>query len=236
MDLGYLSQIGKIVLLDLVLAGDNAVVIALAVRTLPARQQFWGRIWGTFGAVALRLAFIAVVTWLLQVPLLQVAGALMLVWIALKLVRQAEGGADGHHVKQGTSLAEAVWIIIVADVIMSLDNVLSVAGAAHGDMQLVVFGIGLSIPIVIWLSAVLSKLMNRYPWIVWLAAGVLGEVAGKMILDDTFVVERFGHAPWPVHVALRLPLFAVLTAAGWWFSRGSGPDKKLHDDNVAEKA
>jgi YjbE family integral membrane protein len=231
MDLGYLTQIGKIVLLDLVLAGDNAVVIALAVRTLPHRQQFWGRIWGTFGAVALRLAFIAVVTWLLKIPMLQVAGALMLVWIALKLVRQAEGGGDGHHVKQGASLVEAVWIIIVADVIMSLDNVLSVAGAAHGDMKLVIFGIGLSIPIVIWLSAVLSSLMSRFPWIVWLAAGVLGEVAGKMILDDVFVVDRFGHVGWPVHVALRLPLFVLLTAAGWWFAQAQHDGRK-----VAEKA
>jgi YjbE family integral membrane protein len=228
MDLGYLTQIGKIVLLDLVLAGDNAVVIALAVRTLPRRQQFWGRIWGTFGAVALRLAFIAVVTWLLKIPLLQVAGALMLVWIALKLVRQSEGeGGGGHQVRQGTSIMEAVWIIIVADVIMSLDNVLSVAGAAHGDMQLVVFGIGLSIPIVIWLSAVLSSLMNRYPWIVWLAAGVLGEVAGKMILDDVFVVERFGHVSWPVHVALRVPLFVLLAGAGWWFAQGQHAGKKV---------
>lgn len=230
MDLGYLTQVGKIVLLDLVLAGDNAVVIALAVRTLPARQQFWGRIWGTFGAVALRLAFIAVVTWLLKIPLLQVAGALMLVWIAIKLVRQSEGEGGGHHVRQGTSLVEAVWIIIVADVIMSLDNVLSVAGAAHGDMKLVVFGIGLSIPIVIWLSAILSTLMTRYPWIVWLAAGVLGEVAGKMILDDVFVVERFGHAPWSVHVALRAPLFALLTAAGWWFAQGASHGKKVSEE------
>jgi YjbE family integral membrane protein len=232
MDLGYLTQIGKIVLLDLVLAGDNAVVIALAVRTLPARQQFWGRIWGTFGAVALRLAFIFVVTWLLKIPLLQVAGALMLVWIALKLVRHSEGGGDGHSVKQGGSLVEAIWIIIVADVIMSLDNVLSVAGAAHGDMQLVIFGIGLSIPIVIWLSAVLSSLMNRFPWIVWLAAGVLGEVAGKMILDDVFVVDRFGHVGWPVHLALRLPLFLLLTAAGWWFAQAASH----HGKRVAEKA
>jgi YjbE family integral membrane protein len=230
MDLGYLTQIGKIVLLDLVLAGDNAVVIALAVRTLPPRQQFWGRIWGTFGAVALRLAFIFVVTWLLKVPLLQVAGALMLIWIALKLVRQSGGEGEGHHVRQGGSLMEAVWIIIVADVIMSLDNVLSVAGAAHGDMQLVIFGIGLSIPIVIWLSAVLSTLMNRYPWIVWVAAGVLGEVAGKMILDDVWVVERFGHAEWGVHLALRLPLFALLTLAGWWFSQGQPQNEKVSEE------
>ena len=231
MDLGYLSQIGKIMLLDLVLAGDNAVVIALAVRTLPRRQQFWGRIWGTFGAVALRLAFIFVVTWLLKIPLLQVAGALMLLWIALKLVRQSGGeGGDGHHMRQGASLLEAVWIIILADVIMSLDNVLSVAGAAHGDMQLVVFGIGLSIPIVIWLSAILTALMSRFPWIVWLAAGVLGEVAGKMVLDDVWVVERFGHAEWGIQLAIRAPLFVLLTAAGWWFSQGESPDRKISEE------
>ena len=230
MDVGYLTQVGKIVLLDLVLAGDNAVVIALAVRTLPRRQQFWGRIWGTFGAVALRLAFIFVVTWLLKIPLLQVAGALLLIWIAMKLVRQAEVEGGGHQVSQGTSLLQAVWIIIVADVIMSLDNVLSVAGAAHGDMQLVVFGIGLSIPIVVWLSAILSMLMNRFPWIVWLAAGVLGEVAGKMILDDVWVVDRFGHAEWGVHVALRVPLFALLAAAGWWFAQGQPRAEKVSEE------
>jgi YjbE family integral membrane protein len=229
MDLGYLTQVGKIVLLDLVLAGDNAVVIALAVRTLPSRQQFWGRIWGTFGAVALRLAFIFVVTWLLKIPLLQVAGALLLIWIAIKLVRQAEG-EGGHQVRQGTSLAGAIWIIIVADVVMSLDNVLSVAGAAHGDMKLVIFGIGLSIPIVVWLSAILSTLMSRYPWIVWLAAGVLGEVAGKMILDDVWVVERFGHAEWGMHVALRAPLFALLAAAGWWFAPGQPRAEKASEE------
>src|SRR5262245_2823864 len=231
MDFGYLTQIGKIVLLDLVLAGDNAVVIALAVRTLPRRQQFWGRIWGTFGAVALRLAFIFVVTWLLRIPLLQVAGALMLIWIALKLVRHSDGEGGGHEVKHGATLLGAVWIIIVADVIMSLDNVLSVAGAAHGDMQLVIFGIGLSIPIVIWLSAILSSLMNRYPWIVWVAAGVLGEVAGKMILDDVYIVERFGHVDRLLHVAVRLPLFVALAGAGWWFAQAEQRDRK-----VTEKA
>ena len=128
-------------------------------------------------------------------------------------------------------MAAAVWIIIVADVIMSLDNVLSVAGAAHGDMKLVVFGIGLSIPIVVWLSAVLSTLMSRYPWIVWLAAGVLGEVSGKMILDDVWVVERFGHAEWGVHVALRAPLFVLLTVAGWWFAQG-----QRRAGNISEEA
>ena len=143
-----------IVVIDLSLAGDNALVIAMAVRTLPPREQFYGRIGGTLGAVALRLAFIAIISQLLRIPFLQAVGGLILIWIAIKLVSQDAGGEEqGHRIRHGTTLWEAVWIIIVADVIMSLDNVLAVAGAAHGDLLLVAFGIGLSIPIVIWGAA-----------------------------------------------------------------------------------
>jgi YjbE family integral membrane protein len=214
MDLQFAVNVLKIVLIDLALAGDNALVIALAVRTLPPRQQFLGRIWGTAGAVGLRLLFIAIITYLLGIPLLQVAGGLVLIWIAIKLVRQAEGGGDGH-VRHGTSLLEAIWIIIVADVVMSLDNVIGVAGAAEGDMRLVVFGIALSIPIVVWGSGVLAKLMNRYPWIILIAGGILGEVAGKMILHDHFVTTRFGDIPDAVEWAVRLGLAFGVIAIGW---------------------
>jgi len=129
MSLDFLLGVGKIVLIDLALAGDNALVIALAVRTLSPRQQFQGRIWGTAGAVGLRLAFIFIVTYLLAIPLLQVVGGLLLVWIALKLVLQTDAH-DGAQVKQGTTLLGAIWVILVADVIMSLDNVIGVAAAA----------------------------------------------------------------------------------------------------------
>ncbi len=213
MDLQFAVNVLKIVLIDLALAGDNALVIALAVRTLPPRQQFLGRIWGTAGAVGLRLLFIAIITALLGIPLLQVAGGLVLIWIAIKLVRQAEGGGDGH-VRHGTSLFEAIWIIIVADVVMSLDNVIGVAGAAEGDMRLVVFGIALSIPIVVWGSGVLAKLMNRYPWIILIAGGILGEVAGKMILHDHFVTSRVD-LPDGVEWAVRLGLAFGVIAIGW---------------------
>lgn len=210
----------SIVIIDLTLAGDNALVIALAVRTLPRRQQFWGRIWGTLGAVALRLMFITVITFLLRVPLLQVAGGLVLVWIAVKLVRQ-EGGEGEGHVRQGTTLLEAVWIIIVADVVMSLDNVLAVAGAAHGDLVLVAFGIALSLPLVVWGSGILARLMNRYPWIVWLGGGILGYVAGEMMLKDEVVQQRLGEeAVHLLHYPLPLALGVVLTGLGWWFAQG----------------
>src|SRR6266550_1293087 len=148
LDPEFWARLASIVLIDLTLAGDNALVIALAVRTLPQRQQLLGRVWGTAGAVVLRLAFIVIATWLFKMPLLQVVGGLLLIWIALRLVRQ-DGGGDAH-VRHGTTLREAVWIIMVADAAMSLDNVLAVAAAAHGDVLLVVVGIGLSLPIVVW--------------------------------------------------------------------------------------
>jgi YjbE family integral membrane protein len=206
-----------IVIIDLSLAGDNALVIALAVRTLPRRQQFLGRIWGTLGAVVLRVAFIAVVSVLLRIPLLQLAGGLLLIWIALKLVRQ-ETGAEGQ-LRHGTSLLEAIWIIIVADIIMSLDNVLAVAAAAGGDLVLVVFGIALSLPLVVWGSGLLARLMNRHPWIIWIGGGILGYVAGEMILKDRLVARALGSLAETVHYAVPLTLGAIVTALGWWFTR-----------------
>src|SRR5712691_9439809 len=182
-----------IVVIDLTLAGDNALVLALAVRRLPRRQQFLGRIWGTLGAVVMRVLFIAAVTLLLRITLLQLAGGILLVWIALKLVRQ-ETGAEEQVRRHGTSLGEAIWLIMVADMVMSLDNVLAIAAAAHGDLVLVVFGIALSLPLVVWGSGILAVLMARYAWIVWLGGGILGYVAGEMILKDRFIVGRLGPA------------------------------------------
>jgi len=213
MDLGFLMNVGKIVLIDLALAGDNALVIALAVRTLPKRQQLLGRLWGTGGAVVLRIAFITVISYLLRVPLLQAVGGALLVWIAIKLVRQEEAGEG--HVRHGTTLLEAIWIIVVADVVMSLDNVIGVAGAAEGDLRLVVFGIGLSIPIVVWGSGLLATLMNRYPWIILIAAGILGDVAGKMIVHDRFILGHLGEAPDALEWALRLGLASGVILLGW---------------------
>jgi len=218
MDLDFWLGVLKIVLIDLALAGDNALVIALAVRTLSPRQQLQGRIWGTVGAVGLRLGFIFIVTYLLAVPLLQVVGGLLLVWIALKLVMQSEGH-EGAQVKQGTTLLGAIWVILVADVIMSLDNVIGVAAAAEGDMRLVVFGIAMSIPIVVWGSGVLARLMNRYPWIILIAGGILGEVAGKMMLHDHFITSRFGEVNVAVEAALRIGLALAIVVVGWLVTR-----------------
>jgi YjbE family integral membrane protein len=198
----------------------SIIIIALAVRNLPPRQQLHGRLWGTAGAVGLRLFFIFIATFLLKIPFLQVIGGALLVWIAIKLVRQQGGEAEGH-VKQGTSLMEAIWIIIVADAVMSLDNVLAVAAAAHGDMTLVIFGIGLSIPIVIWGSGLLARLMNRFGWIIWVGGGILGYVAVEMALHDKGLVPWLGPETPAWGKAAAIALALLITFLGWWFARSA---------------
>jgi len=217
-DLEFWLRLFGISLLNLVLSGDNALVIALAVRALPKRKRVLGQIWGAVGAVALRLVFVALVSLLLRVPLLQLVGGLLLVWIAARLVRPAvQGAGDGRH---GTSLWEAIWIIIVADVTMSLDNVLAIAATAHGDFMLVMFGIGLSLPIVVWGAGLLAHLMNRYTWIVWLGGGLLGYVAGEMVVEDPIVTRWLAGSAPLLHSAVPIALGVLVTALGWWLGRG----------------
>jgi YjbE family integral membrane protein len=214
--------------LNLLLSGDNALVIALAVRALPQRQRLIGQVWGALGAVVLRLLFVGIVSYLLRLMFLRVVGGALLVWIAAKLV-QSESGAE-NEIRHGVSLWDAIWIIIVADVTMSLDNVLAIAAAAHGDMLLIMFGIGLSLPIVIWGAGLLARLMNRYAWVVWLGGGVLGYVAGEMILEDPVVVTFLGAGMPFFHYPFPLVLGAVLTALGWWLAH-----TQRHRHKVPEK-
>jgi YjbE family integral membrane protein len=203
--------------LNLLLSGDNAVVIALAVRALPRRQRLLGQIWGTVGAVLLRLLFVGVVSALLRMPFLRLAGGAALIWIAVKLV-QPDGEPDGAA-RHGTSFWEALWIILVADVTMSLDNVLAIAAAARGDMLLVGLGVASSLPIVVGGSSVLVALMNRYGWIIWLGGGILGYVAGDMIFEDPVVASRLGALAHLLEYSAPLALGAIVTALGWWFAR-----------------
>ena len=222
MDPEFWARVFGIIVIDLTLAGDNALVIALAVRTLPKRQQFLGRIWGTLGAVGLRLAFITVATFLMRIPFLQVVGGVLLLWIAFKLVHKETGAEE--HVRQGGSLREAVWIIIVADAVMSLDNVLAVAAAAHGDMRLVVFGIALSLPIVVWGSGILATLMNRFMWIIWVGGGVLGYVAGEMILKDKGLARYLDPSTPGINLIPLVPA-VIIFVLGWWLNTQVGRKK-----------
>jgi len=212
-----------IVIIDLSLAGDNALVIAMAVLTLPPRQRLFGLIGGTLGAVVLRIALIAVVTQILLIPYLQAVGGLVLIWIAVKLVRQDTSDEKQQSAREVTTLWEAMGIIIVADLIMSLDNVMAVAATAHGDLALVVFGIGLSIPIVICGSSLLARLMDRFRWIVWLGGGVLGWVAGELVVND--IIVQGWIASWEMLLRWAVPSFLAIavTVLGWILARYETP-------------
>lgn len=217
-DAQFWTSLWQVIVADIVLAGDNAVVIALAVRSLPEKQQFWGRIFGALGAVVLRVGFVWLVSWLLKIPYLQLAGGIMLVWIAWKLVRQQPGEDEAGHVREGASLWHAIWIIVLADVVMSFDNVMAIAGASKGHMGLVIFGLIFSIPLVVLGSGLLSELMKRLPLLIWLGAGLLGHVAGSMMLADVRVHAAL--EPWGHLLEHRAPIVlgAIITALGWWFS------------------
>lgn len=232
-DAQFWNGLWQVIVADILLAGDNAVVIALAVRSLPERQQFWGRILGAAGAVVLRVAFVWVVSALLKVPFLQLTGGLLLVWIAWKLVREPAGGDDAGKVRAGATLGHAIWIIVLADVVMSFDNVMAIAGASKGHMGLVIFGLVFSIPLVVLGSGLLSDLMRRMPLLIWLGAGLLGHVAGAMMLADPKVHAAL--EPWGHLLEHRAPIVlgAVITVLGWWFSKE--PPVRRTDAATAEE-
>lgn len=173
----------SIVLIDVVLAGDNAVVIALAVRQLQPKQRFLGTLLGSGVAVALRIVLTFFAAQLLAMNYIKLVGGLLVFWIAVKLLCD-NAGDDDEEGKAATTLWSAVWLILVADITMSIDNVLAVAAASKGNLPLLLFGLGLSIPLVVFTSNLLSKLMDRYRFIVWLGAAVLGKVAGEMIASE----------------------------------------------------
>jgi len=209
----------KIVLLDLTLAGDNAVVIAMAVRTLPSSQQRTGIFFGTVGAVIVRVILTFAAAQLLFVPSLQFLGGVLLIWIAFKLLAQDNG--EKPALQDSATLLKAIRVIIIADLIMSTDNVLAIAGASEGNSFLMVFGLGLSIPIVIAGAALIAALMNRYGWIVYIGAAILGEVAGKMIVEDNFIELAVGAAPRQLEWSIRVAIAAAIVATGFLMARRS---------------
>lgn len=216
---GFFLSWLRIIVINLTLSGDNALVIAMAVRTLPRRQQRLGIFWGAMGAVVFRIILTFVAAQLLLLPYLQLVGGLVLLWIAVKLLREDSG--EGGQIRHGTTVGEAIRIIIIADLIMSTDNVLAIAGASEGSFVLLLFGLGLSIPIVVWGAAFIATLMNRYGWIVYVGAAVLGEVAGKMMLEDDFVQRTFGTAPKPLEWGVRIGLAAAIVLIGLILARRS---------------
>ncbi|MGZ0020469.1 TerC family protein [Nitrosomonas sp. wSCUT-2] len=172
----------QIIAIDIVLGGDNAVVIALACRRLPEQQRKLGIFWGVAGAIALRVILIFFALNLLTIPYLKVAGAALLVWIGIKLLQPESEGE--HEVDASTTLLGAIKTIIVADAVMSLDNVIAIAGAAKDEISLVIFGLVISVPIIVWGSQFVMKIMDRFPVTIAIGAGLLGWIAGDMAVTD----------------------------------------------------
>jgi YjbE family integral membrane protein len=218
--------VGQIVMIDILLGGDNAVVIALACRKLPAHQRFQGILWGTAGAIVLRVVLIAFALSLLQIPYLKLVGGALLIWIGVKLL--APQDEDGHDNIQGSDkLWAAVKTVIVADLVMSVDNVIAIAGAATGagaqhQLPLVVFGLLVSIPIIVGGSQLVLKLMDRFPMVITVGGMLLGWIAGTMALSDPAVLGLLPQAGgWPYGAGLAGAL--LVYGLGAWSRKRAQP-------------
>lgn len=212
----FFSSLLTIILIDLVLAGDNAIVIALAARNLPKDLQTKAIFWGTFGAIAVRTALTAGVIFLLKLPAVMLVGGLLLIPIAWKLLSQ---GDDEHHdVDSATGFWAAIRTIVVADALMGMDNVLGIAGAAKGHLGLVIIGLLISVPLIVWGSTLILRLIKRFPIIIFIGAGAIAWTAARMITQDVLVKHWFDS-----HEMLRWVVDAVVVVGvmgvGWWLQQ-----------------
>ncbi len=208
----FILAVLNIALINLVLSGDNAIVIGLAVRNLPAQQQTRALLAGTLGAVVLRIILTALATVLLAVPLLKAGGGLLLVWITYGLLQPGDSDTpvDVHH----DSFAAAIRTVILADLSMSLDNVLAVGAAAKGDLTLLLFGLGLSLTIIMAGGRLVAVLMTRLPWLIYIGGGILLILAGEMIAGDALLSHWLGHTAWLPW--LFTTAFALVIALALW--------------------
>jgi YjbE family integral membrane protein len=210
----------QIIWIDLLLSGDNAVVIALACRSLPQHLRKWGIILGAGVAILLRIIFAAVIVELLAIPFLKVAGGLLLIWIAVKLAKGEE--AEEKSITASDKLYKAVWTIAIADAVMSLDNVVAIAAVSRGNIWLFGFGLALSIPLIMVGSQLIMKMIEKFPVIVWAGAALLGWIAGEMIATDPVVADRFGIAAHSIAVYVVAAIAAALVVAiGYWLKSRS---------------
>jgi YjbE family integral membrane protein len=211
--------LGEIIWINALLSGDNAVVIAMACRSLPSKQRKAGMVMGAGVAIGLRVLFTLIIVRLLGVPYLKIFGALALLYIAIDLVGP-QGAEDEQGVKGHDSLWRAVLTIAIADVVMSLDNVIAIAGVAGDHFGLLVLGLVISVPMIVAGSAVILAVMDRFPLIVWAGAALLGFVAGEMLVSDKALEDRFGGAfmhSWETTAAVTLAV--VVVAVGWLVRR-----------------
>lgn len=214
--------VGQIIMIDILLGGDNAVVIALACRGLPAAQRKWGIIWGTVGAIVLRVVLIAFALQLLTIPYLKLVGAVLLFWIGIKLLMPQD--EEAHNINSSDRLWGAVKTVIIADLVMSVDNVLAIAGAAENAGQhqlgLVIFGLLVSIPIIVAGSQIVLKLMDRFPWIITIGGMLLGWIAGQMAITDP-AVKNWITVTKPIEYGCAAAGAILVLAVGLWMQKRS---------------
>ena len=208
----------EIIVINILLSGDNAVVIALACRNLPPTQKRWGLIWGALGAIVLRVILTVFAVGLLTLPWLKIAGGVALVWIGIRLIDPADDG--DVDVKANDRLLAAVWTVIVADLVMSIDNVLGVAAAAKGSLVLLLFGLALSVPLIIAGAQLVLKVIERYPVLIVAGGGLLGWIAGELCIDDTTIADWVDtHAAWLDWAAPIAGVVLVVGIAKWRTAR-----------------
>jgi YjbE family integral membrane protein len=225
---GFWLAVVEIIWIDVLLSGDNAVVIALACRKLPKQQRLWGIVLGTIVAITLRVFFTGAVTTLMTVPYLKLVGGILLLWIAVKLLAPEENGRNGN-IEPVESLWHAVRIVAIADVVMSLDNVIAIAAAARGNYELLMFGLACSIPLIMAGAALVIALLERFPVAVWAGAALLGWIAGELIAKDPLVTSSLDPAlAHKVHLAAAILGALFVVAVGFarrhWIRR-SAPDR-----------
>jgi YjbE family integral membrane protein len=204
----------EIIVVNILLSGDNAVVIALACRNLPPRQRTWGVFWGALGAIVLRVVLTFFAVRLLELPYLKLIGAILLLWIGIKLITEED--EEGQEIQASDRLIAAVRTVIVADLVMSIDNVVAVAAAAKGSLVLLIFGLVISIPLVILGAQLILKLIQRMPALVVAGGGLLGFIAGELLVTDNAFIEWFGTLHGWMHWAVPVAGVAVVVGIAKW--------------------
>jgi YjbE family integral membrane protein len=226
-DLKFLTSLFSIVIIDLILAGDNAVVIAMAVRSLPKKQRRKGIIYGSAAAVILRVTLTFFVAQLLKVSYVKLIGGILITWIGVKLF--IEGAPEEADRKEAASLWHAVKIIVIADTTMALDNMLAVGATSHGNLFLLLFGLGLSIPFIIFTSNLLSMLMDRYPVIIYIGAAILGKVGGEMIITDPVIDNLIAPTRLINYLVEGVFAFGVIIAGKLWLGRTMTREERIEN-------